>query len=462
MPSLRSERASRCPAPVLDDFRRRVPWLVLLGLFWSHAEANGPLFDDGYDTTSPSWTVADSDASPRLIGHGRVPEAARRGDAGERIVVDAATGTRLRIQTPVGPAAAIDELVAAIWLRCNRADVRIAADYPLVAERLDRFSVIRSLVSREGDHERGTHAVRTGYRPDPTVVHPSLGAVTAQQSPVTGLDIPPYIALGSDGFPGRGGYLGGRFDPYRVFVPGLAGQNLEPAVRGPRQDRRLTAVRGLDAAFAAGRGVPVRESLHDHTLDAAVALMSSEQLAAFSVTEEPAEVRDRYGDTPFGRGCLVARRLIEAGVRSVDVTLQGFDTHAANFTGHAAQAVILDRAVAALVDDLAARDLAESTVVLVAGEFGRTPKINPLDGRDHWPHGFSCLLTGGGIVPGRVIGETDPQGESRTPTDPVTVADLAATVLAALGIDWQRELVTPIGRPLKLAEGTPVKGLVKG
>lgn len=338
--------------------------------------------------------------------------------------------------------------------------VRIAADYPRVAERLDRFSIIRSLVSREGDHERGTHAVRTGYRPDPTVVHPALGAVAAWRQPATRLDIPPYVALGADGFPGRGGYLGGRFDPYRVFVPGLAGQNLVAPVSGARQDRRLAAVRALDDAFATGRGAPARESLHDHTLDAALALMSSEQLAAFSVTDEPAAVRDAYGDTPFGRGCLVARRLVEAGVRAVDVTLQGFDTHAANFTGHAAQAAILDRALAALVDDLGARDLAESTVVLVAGEFGRTPRINPLDGRDHWPHGFSCLLSGGGIVPGRVIGATDPEGESRTPADPVSVADLAATVLAALGIDWGHEIVTPIGRPLKLADGAPVPGLV--
>jgi hypothetical protein len=339
---------------------------------------------------------------------------------------------------------------------------RIASDYPRLAERLARFSVIRSLVSREGDHERGTHAVRTGYRPDPVLPHPSLGAVAVHELPPTGLDIPAYVALGSGGFPARGGYLGGSFDPYRVFVPGRAGQNLVPHVGEARQERRLSALRGLDERFAAGRGVPVGATLHDHTLDAALALMSSEQLEAFSIAAEPAAVRAAYGDTPFGRGCLVARRLVEAGVRSVDVTLQGFDTHAANFTGHAAQAAILDAALAGLVDDLADRDLLESTVVVVAGEFGRTPRINALEGRDHWPHGFSCLLAGGGIVPGRIIGATDPEGISREPEQPVTVGDLSATVLAALGIDWQRELMTPIGRPLKLAEGTPVAGLVAG
>ena len=338
----------------------------------------------------------------------------------------------------------------------------IASDYPRVAERLAHFSLIRSLVSREGDHERGTHAVRTGYRPDPVLPHPALGAVAAHELPPVGLDLPAYVALGTDGFPGRGGYLGGRFDPYRVFVPGLAGQNLVPHVRDARQERRLAALRGLDVRFAAGRGVPAGATLHGHTLEAALALMSSEQLAAFSIADESAAVRAAYGETPFGRGCLVARRLVEAGVRSVDVTLRGFDTHAANFTGHAAQAAILDAALSALVDDLADRDLLASTVVLVAGEFGRTPRINSLDGRDHWPHGFSCLLAGGGIVPGRVVGATDPEGVRREPELPVTVGDLSATVLAALGIDWQRELMTPIGRPLKLAEGTPVGGLVAG
>lgn len=340
--------------------------------------------------------------------------------------------------------------------------IRIAADYPRVADRLARFAVIRSLVSREGDHERGTHAVRTGYRPDPVLRHPALGAVAAHELPAKGLAIPAYVALGADTFPARGGYLGGRFDPYRVVVPGLAGQNLVPAVTGPRQARRLAAVRTLDARFAAGRGVPVGDTLHDHTFEAALELMASEQLAAFAIAAEPDAVRAAYGDTPFGRGCLVARRLVETGVRSVDVTLQGFDTHAANFTGHAAQATILDAALAALIDDLADRELLASTVVLVAGEFGRTPRINPLDGRDHWPHGFSCLLAGGRIAAGQVVGATDPEGLARQPADPVTVADLSATVLAALGIDWRRELLTPIGRPLGLSEGRPVRGLVAG
>jgi uncharacterized protein (DUF1501 family) len=206
----------------------------------------------------------------------------------------------------------------------------------------------------------------------------------------------------------------------------------------------------------------VRRTFHEHTLREALTLMTSEQLAAFDLDGESESVKGLYGDSDFGRGCLVARRLIEAGVRSVEITLSGFDTHARNFAGHTSQAKLLDPALAALVGDLEDRDLLESTVVLVMGEFGRTPSINPLDGRDHWPHGFSCLLGGAGIAAGQVIGSTDPEGVAKQPTDPVEIHDLSATVLAALGIDFAREVATLVGRPMKLSSGTPLAKLLRG
>lgn len=338
--------------------------------------------------------------------------------------------------------------------------VRIAADYPRLADVLDRFAVVRSCVSKEGDHERGAYAVKTGYRPDPVLRHPALGAIAAHALPAEGLEIPSFVALGNDGFPSRGGYLGAMLDPYRVTMPGLAGQNLVPHAGGGRQERRLAALETVSRTFAAGRAEPVRRTLHDHTLGEALALMASEQLVAFAIADEPAVVRDAYGDTAFGRGCLVARRLVETGVRAIDVTLQGFDTHADNFGGHTALAATLDPALAALVTDLEDRDLLASTVVTVMGEFGRTPAINPLSGRDHWPHGFSCLLAGGRIATGQVVGATDPEGRARVPEDPVDIADLSATVLAALGIDGSREVATPIGRPMKLSPGIPVPRLL--
>jgi uncharacterized protein (DUF1501 family) len=160
----------------------------------------------------------------------------------------------------------------------------------------------------------------------------------------------------------------------------------------------------------------------------------------------------------------VARRLVETGVRSIQVTLPGFDTHASNFEGHQQQARVLDPAFAALVDDLAERDLLESTIVLCIGEFGRTPAINGLDGRDHWPNGFSCVVGGGGLQSGLVIGATDPDAQVAdklvSPHDPIAVPDLYATIMSAVGVDWTEEIQTPIGRPLKLSEGTPIARLL--
>ena len=339
--------------------------------------------------------------------------------------------------------------------------VRIAADYPQVAAMLDRFAIIRSLVSKEGDHERGQYTVKTGYRPDPTAIHPALGAIAAHELPSPGLELPRFIALGEAEFPSRGGYLGVECDPYRVFAPGQKGQNLVPHVPADRQARRLDALDALTRSFEIGRGAAVQRTFHEPTLRKAVTLMTSEQLAAFDLDGEPDGVKSRYGDSDFGRGCLVARRLIEAGVRSVEITLSGFDTHTRNFAGHTSQARLLDPALAALVGDLEDRDLLDSTVVLVMGEFGRTPSINPLDGRDHWPHGFSCLLAGAGIACGQVIGSTDPAGVAKQPADPVEIPDLSATVLAALGIDGVREVTTSIGRPMKLSAGTPIPRLCR-
>lgn len=339
-------------------------------------------------------------------------------------------------------------------------DCQIAAEFPLLAQQLHQVSVIRSLMSKEGDHERGTYAVRTGYRPDPTTIHPALGAIAVHELPDSAVEIPQFVSLGDPGFPSRGGYLGDRFDPYRIFSPGDSGQNLTPNVDEQRQQRRLAALNVTSQAFRQGRSQRVENTLHQHNLDAALKMMTSDQLKAFSIKEEPAEIQKAYGDTPFGKGCLIARRLVEQGVRAIEVAQTGFDTHADNFTGHTLRAKIMDPAMATLFTELAERDLLASTVVLVIGEFGRSPSINPLEGRDHWPTGFSCLVGGGGLKAGQVIGSTDPEGKEKTPTDPIEIPDLYATILKTMGIDYARELITPIGRPLKLSTGTPIERLL--
>jgi uncharacterized protein (DUF1501 family) len=189
-------------------------------------------------------------------------------------------------------------------------------------------------------------------------------------------------------------------------------------------------------------------------------MMASEQLKAFDVSQEPASVRAEYGDTPFGRGCLAARRLIEVGVRCVEVTLDGWDSHVNNHEVHRNHVKALDPAFAALLRDLARRDLLGRTVVLCGGEFGRTPKVNLAGGRDHWINGFSLALAGGGLRGGLAIGETDPEG-TKDPVRPTTVEDVHATVLTSLGLDPAKENIAPAtSRPIKLSPGRPIRELL--
>ncbi len=339
-------------------------------------------------------------------------------------------------------------------------DAQIAHLYPQTAEQLHHVSVIRSLVSKEGDHERAAYMLHTGYRPEPTLVHPSIGAIATHELSDDKVEIPQFVCLGDSPFPPRGGFLGDKLDAYRIFNPGQNGQNLRPNVDSDRQQRRLKNLEVVSQSFRRGRSTLVDHTLHQHTVDAALRMMTSEQLKAFQVEEEPAAIRDAYGRLSFGTGCLVARRLLEVGVRSIEVSLNGFDSHAKNMEAHVNRAKELDPALATLFKELADRDLLQSTVVLVIGEFGRTPKINPLGGRDHWPTGFSCLIGGGGLRSGAVLGATDPTGQKAQPENPIEVANLYATVLQTLGVDYAKEVITPIGRPMKYCAGTPINQLL--
>lgn len=339
--------------------------------------------------------------------------------------------------------------------------LKIAEYYPQVAEQMKHMSVIRSLISKEGDHERATAFVKTGYRPDPTTKYPAIGAIVAREKPVKDLEIPQYISLCGGQWPGRGGYFGDQYDAFRIFNPGNYVQNMRARVGDNRQKKRVDSLAVVSKAFSQGRRLQVERSLHDNTVERALKMMSSKQLSAFEMEEETDATQKKYGDSRFGRGCLIARRLVEVGVRSIEVTLDGFDSHTNNFEAHVNRAKDLDPAFAALIQDLKERDLFDSTIVLCIGEFGRTPKINPLDGRDHWPNGFSAVVAGGGIRPGVLIGETDPKGEKTEPVNPITIPQLYATILHQLNIDFKRELITPIGRPLALCDGTVIQELIR-
>ena len=337
--------------------------------------------------------------------------------------------------------------------------VQLADGFARSAEQMPYISLVRSLVSKEGDHERGTYLVKTGYRPDQTIVHPSIGAICCHQLPVGQTEIPRHVSILPNQWPARGGFLGSGYDAFKTFDPAERVPDVSNQVSLERSTERVRDRSIVDQAFAAGRRGQVAATQHGDMVRRALAMMGSEQLQAFEVASEPAAVRASYGDTPFGRGCLAARRLIEQGVRCVEVTLAGWDSHANNHETHRELVRTLDPALAALVADLRDRDLLDRTMILCGGEFGRTPRINPLDGRDHWPHGFSMALAGGGIRGGQVIGATDPAG-GRQVADPRSVADIHATILTALGIDPQHEEMSPVGRPIKFSEGTAIGQLL--
>ncbi len=344
-------------------------------------------------------------------------------------------------------------------IRTSVKGVQFAEGMDRLAEQMEHLAIVRSVVSKEGDHERGTYTIKTGYRPDPTVVHPSLGAILCHELPDNKVEVPRHVSILANQWAGRGGFLGDQHDAFKTGDPAGRVPDVTPRVPPERDTRRLADLEVLEKDFARRRRKLVAATNHASMLSRARKMMSSEQLKAFEVMHEPAGLRKMYGDTPFGRGCLAARRLIEVGVRCVEVTLDGWDTHANNHSLTRKRVEILDPAFAALVRDLKQRKLLDSTVVICAGEFGRTPKINPAAGRDHWPTGFSVVLAGGGVRGGVVIGETDPEGGNK-PANPVKVADIHATVLTAVGLEPGKVNASPIGRTVALSEGKAIDKLL--
>lgn len=343
-------------------------------------------------------------------------------------------------------------------IRTSVPGIQLAKGYERLADQMRHVALVRSLLSKEGDHERGTYLVKTGYRPNPTVVHPSLGAICCHQLPVGTTEIPRHVSILDSQWPALGGLLGKQYDAFKCDDPAGKVPDVTSRVPDERLSRRLADLNVVESTFARGRLKTAAATMHRETVASARRMMSSEQLAAFDVSREPEELLKAYGDTAFGRGCLAARRLIEVGVRCVEVNFNGWDSHVNNHEIHAKHAPTLDAALSALLADLLQRDLLNETVVICGGEFGRTPQINPFDGRDHWPHGFTMLLAGGGLRGGVAIGETDPDG-GRHVKDSYDVPDLHATVLTALGLDPAHEELAPIGRPIKLSEGKPIRPL---
>jgi uncharacterized protein DUF1501 len=334
--------------------------------------------------------------------------------------------------------------------------VRVCEHLPRIAKMLDRCTLIRSLTSPEGNHDRASHYLLTGYRPTPALVYPTMGSVAAKEFGV-GKTLPNYIIVPTASQYAGAGYLTAAFEPFTAGIDRV--KDLESPVAVDRLDRRRAMLSAVDRFCASVEEYPARDTF----LEQAFGLVTSKEArAAFDLTKEDPKTRSRYGPSKVGQSCLLARRLIEAGARFVTVNDDGWDTHdnawkrlAGTFNQgkqiYAGKLPDLDLAYSALLDDLQERGLLDSTLVVLMGEFGRTPKLNSIGGRDHWPRASSVLLAGGGVKRGQVVGETDAHGELPA-SRPVLPEDLLATVYRLLGIDPETEHRTTTGRPVKVLD----------
>jgi uncharacterized protein (DUF1501 family) len=332
--------------------------------------------------------------------------------------------------------------------------VQICEHLPLMARQMHHMAVVRSMSTREADHMRGRYAMHTGFVPSPNVEHPGYGSVVAHElaSRVPDLEIPPFVSIGG-GSVGPG-FLGMTWAPFVVDSNGNV-RNLDMGIDPARREQRLAVLAAVEDRFIREKRGNAAEE-HRRVLEKTVRLMSSSQMEAFKVSQEPQAVRERYGSSGFGKGCLLARRLVEAGVSFVEVDLGGWDNHAGIFGTLADDRLpVLDQAMSALVEDLATRGMLDDTSIIWMGEFGRTPNINGGGGRDHWARSWSAVVGGGGFRRGVAVGETSPDGREVV-TEAYASQDLMASVLKSLGISLETTFTSKNGRPMKIANSGKV------
>jgi hypothetical protein len=359
--------------------------------------------------------------------------------------------------------------------------LRISEHLPLLAQQAEHLCVLRGLSTKEGDHSRGTYLMHTGHQPGGPIAYPTIGASLSKALADEALELPafvsiaPYLAFNQAAF--GPGFLGPRHAPLTVgavnnFQPMQAPQgdgyaelgvdDLRSPVGIAQQDARLRLWDSLQQRFLATHpgAAPL---VHDTVYRRAVRMMRSEAARAFDLSEEPDQVREAYGRGRFGQGCLMARRLVERGVPFVEVALGGlgggalgWDTHGNNFPTVRNLSAELDAGWATLMKELDERGLLDRTTILWLGEFGRTPRINRAAGRDHFPNAWSAVLAGGGIRGGQAYGRTSPDGMT-VEDGRIDVPDLLATLCVALGVDPDTQNVSELGRPIRIAEGRPIR-----
>jgi hypothetical protein len=333
-------------------------------------------------------------------------------------------------------------------------DVQISEHMPLMAKQMQHMAIVRSMSTREADHNRGRYYMHTGYVPDANIDYPSYGAVVSHQLATQrpDLQIPPFVTVG--GASEGPGFLGMAYAPFSVSSNGRV-RNLDIGLGNDRLLQRKLALGMIEDSFInQKRGTPSED--HRKILGKTFDLLTSKQMEAFKVDSEPEEMKEKYGKNNFGQGCLLARRLVESGVSFVEVDLGGWDNHQGIFrTLQNDRLPVLDKAMAALTEDLQQRGLLEDTVIVWMGEFGRTPRINADAGRDHFARAWSVVVGGGGIKGGQAVGSTSPDG-SEVITEPYSSEDLMASVCKALGISLETTFTSRSGRPMKIANSGKV------
>jgi hypothetical protein len=340
-------------------------------------------------------------------------------------------------------------------VKTNVSGIEIGEKFQKLSKVADKFSIIRSMTHGEAAHERGVHSMMTGYKPSPALVYPSMGSVVSVE--LGGRNkLPAYVSVPNALENGGSGYLSSKYNPFSLgsdpISPSFKVRDLNSDVDAQRFNRRKNILEAVDSKFkneVNSDNVSAIDSFYSQAYD----LISSESAKlAFDISKEDQKTKEMYGLTTAGQRLLISRRLIEAGVRFLTVSYGGWDMHDNIKNGFENQAPEFDQALAALLSDLSDRGLLDETVVVVTSEFGRTPKINNTAGRDHWPRVFSTLIAGGGVKNGQIYGTSDSLG-GEVDENPVSPSDLSATIFSLLGIDPEKQFMTPDLRPIFISQG---------
>jgi len=346
-------------------------------------------------------------------------------------------------------------------IRTSADAVQVSSHFKHLSRHMDKCVLVNSMSSTQGAHQQGQYYMHTSYEPRGTITHASLGSWVNRLGGKHNETLPGYVTVNGGRYSGAG-WMESAYAPLPIGSPedGLANSVRPLGEDAKVMKRRLDRVRKMNAAFA-DRYQQKQVRSYTEMYDQAVKLMGSRDLRAFDIAKEPEALRQAYGDDQFGQGCLLARRLVEHGVRFVEIVNGGWDTHNDNFDRMEDKLPPLDRTIATLLADLEARGLLEETLVVVGTEFGRTPDItaNRGNGRNHYPKAFSCLLAGGGVQGGQRYGKTDAEGREVI-ENKVLVPDFNATIAYALGLPTEKVLHSQSGRPFQIAhKGKPITSI---